>query len=206
MFQKIDARIPLQGNVVAIPTDTVYGVATLALDSMTVAKIYALKKRPHDKPIPIFIRHLSDLVHVSPYISSVAQKILELYLPGKLTAILPAMPNLPDEVTASTSKGKTVAIRIPNHALVLKLLEIVGQPLAVTSANISGQITPTTAEGVLNQFGDGRLVFVVDGGASHTYLPSTIIDLTQSPPKILRQGELEIISKYFLIQEGQMEK
>jgi L-threonylcarbamoyladenylate synthase len=113
---------------------------------------------------------------------------LQTFWPGDLTVVLPKNSALPADVTAGEN---TVAIRIPNHPVCLELVIEVGHPLAVTSANLSGQPTPTTAQAVAEQLG-GRILLVLDGGPSPTSQPSSIIDLSVSPPRLLRQGRLTL--------------
>ena len=178
----------LQGEVIALPTDTVYGVAALALNAEAVAKLYRVKDRPLDKPIPVFVPSIADLPHVCQGLRPDVSSWLKAYWPGGLTAILPASPALPGIVT---NNGPTVAVRIPNHALVLALLTRLKQPLAATSANLSGGPNPQTAADVLAQL-KGRIPLILDAGPTPGPIPSTIVDLTQSPPKVLRQGAVQV--------------
>jgi L-threonylcarbamoyladenylate synthase len=175
-----------EGEAVAFPTDTVYGVGANAFERFAVQQIFALKKRPPDKALPVFIAQVHDLNLVARKVPNQAWLLLQQFWPGALTVVLPKVAALPDEVTAG---GDTVAVRIPDHPVCLDLVAQVGRPLAVTSANISGQPTPATAQGVAQQLGPA-LPLVLDGGPSPSAQPSTIIDLSVSPPRLLRQGEL----------------
>ncbi len=175
-----------QGEVVAFPTDTVYGVGANAFERFAVRQIFAVKQRPPDKALPIFIAQVDDLNQVARHVPNRAWLLLQAIWPGALTVVLPKNPKLPDDVTAGQS---TVAVRIPDHPTCLELVTRVGRPLAVTSANLSGQPTPPTAQGVAEQLGEA-LPLVLDGGPSPTTRPSTIIDLSVNPPRLLRQGEL----------------
>lgn len=183
---KIAADTLRRGDIIALPTDTIYGLAALAFDPVAVAKIYTAKNRPAHKAIPVFVASTADMPRVCREIPGTAKPALQALLPGALTVILPAHPALPGIVT---NFGDTVAVRIPDHPVVLELLALVGEPLAVTSANLSNHPTPPTAAGVAQQLA-GRIALVLDDGPSPRRDPSTILDLTQSPPKILRQGAI----------------
>ena len=131
-----------EGEVVAFPTDTVYGLGANAFERFVVRQIFALKKRPPDKAIPIFIAQVDDLNQVARRVPNRAWLLLQTFWPGALTVVLPKNPKLPDEVTVGQN---TVAVRIPDHPVCLELVNRVGRPLAVTSANLSGLPTPATA-------------------------------------------------------------
>ncbi len=175
-----------QGKVIGLPTDTVYGVAALALNRHAVAEIYRLKRRPAHKAIPVFVPSIAQLSQVCTGVPQNVMPLLTAFLPGALTVILPAHPSLPGIVT---NFGDTVAVRIPDHPVALALLARVNAPLAVTSANISDHPTPPTAAAVAAQLGEA-LPLILDGGISPQNTPSTILDVTQSPPKILRHGAI----------------
>jgi L-threonylcarbamoyladenylate synthase len=183
-------RLLREGEVVAFPTDTVYGVGGNAFERFAVRQIFALKKRPPDKAIPVFIAQIDDLNQVARHVPNQAWLLLQKFWPGALTVVLPKNPKLPDDVTAGQN---SVAVRLPNHPVCLELVRRVGRPLAVTSANLSGQPTPTTAQGVAEQLGP-TLPLVLDGGPSPTTTPSTIIDLSVTPPRLLRPGELSLVA------------
>lgn len=199
MTQLLEARHPQsirlaadwlrRGEVIALPTDTVYGVGALALDAPAVAKIYRVKDRPPDKAIPVFVGSVAELSLVCGEFSADVLPLLNKYWPGGLTVVLPASPTLPEIVTGG---GHTIAVRIPDHPVVMALLAEVKQPLAVTSANLSGLPTPATAPEILRQL-EGRLPLILDDGPSPGGIPSTILDLTQSPPQILRQGAVTLL-------------
>lgn len=185
---ELAARLLDQGEIIALPTDTIYGVGAVAFNAQAVAKIYQIKERPSHKAIPVFVKSLAELERVCRDVPSAALPLLEEYWPGGLTVILSAAPTLPGIVT---NYGPTVAVRIPDHPVVLDLLALVDQPLAVTSANVSGQPTPPTAAEIEAQLGK-RLPLILDDGPSPGGVASTILDLTQAPPKILRQGAAQI--------------
>jgi L-threonylcarbamoyladenylate synthase len=175
------------GGLVAFPTDTVYGVGALAFDGKAVESIYAAKDRPVEKAIPILIADLDDLskVTASP-LPPMAIKLASRFWPGPLTLVLPKVSSLPEAVSATD----TVAIRVPDHEVARALLRAAG-PMAVTSANISGQASPSTAEEVFAQLG-GRIPLIIDGGRTPGGVPSTLVDCTGEAPKILREGPIAL--------------
>lgn len=185
---KLARRLLREGELVAFPTDTVYGLGANAFERYAVRQIFAVKERPPDKGLPVFIYQLDDLNLVARRVPNQAWSLLQQFWPGDLTVVLPKNPSLPDEVT---SGQPTVAVRIPNHPVCLDLVTQVGRPLAVTSANLSGRPAPTTAQAVAEQLGD-RIPLILDGGPSQIELPSSIVDLSASPPRLLRQGRLTL--------------
>ncbi len=178
-------RVLLQGGLVVFPTETVYGVAALAEDAEAVARIYAAKARPRHMAIPVMVAEPEAVTAVARPLSGF-WSLAEAFWPGPLTIILPKTEALPPIVTAG---GDTVALRIPDHPLALALLRAVERPLAVTSANRSGQPPALTAQDALDQL-EGGVDVIIDGGRAPGGQPSTIIDLTQTPPRILRFGPI----------------
>ncbi len=174
-----------EGALVSFPTDTVYGVAALALDADAVARLYEAKARPVHKAIPVMVAE-PQAVRAIAHPSAAFWRLAAAFWPGPLTMILPKTDALPPLVTAG---GDTVALRIPDHALALALLRQVAVPLAVTSANLSGQPPARTAAEALAQLGE-RIAAVLDGGPAPGGQPSTILDLTRLPPQILRAGPI----------------
>ncbi len=174
------------GGIVAFPTDTVYGMGTLAFDNTAIESIYTAKDRPIEKAIPILIGDLSDLEKVGRDIPDMALRFAARFWPGPLTCVVPKQPTLPVAVSATP----TVAVRIPNHPDALALLRAAG-PMAVTSANISGQPSPTTAQEVYEQL-NGRIPLILDGGKTPGGVPSTLVDCTREQPIILREGPLNL--------------
>ncbi len=174
------------GGLVAFPTDTVYGVGALAFDGAAVERIYIAKDRPVEKAIPVLIGAASDLKKVTLDEPQMAAKLALRFWPGPLTLVVPKHPNLPDSVSASA----TVGVRVPDHPLARMLLQGSG-PMAVTSANLSGQTSPSTAYEVLHQLG-GRIALIIDGGKTPGGVPSTVVDCTALAPLILREGPISI--------------
>ncbi len=172
-----------RGGLVVFPTDTVYGVAALARNANAVAAIYAAKQRPPEFPIPVMVAEPSGVGDVARILPGF-RELTEAFWPGPLTIILPKRDVLPAIVTAG---GDTVALRIPDHPLALALLRLVDEPLAVTSANLSGHPPARTAQEARAQLG-GRVDAIVDSEPAPGGEPSTILDLTLSPPAILRSG------------------
>jgi L-threonylcarbamoyladenylate synthase len=172
------------GGIVAFPTDTVYGVGALAFDNAAIESIYAAKDRPIEKAIPILIGDLSDVEKVADDIPDMALRFAERFWPGPLTCVVPKKQTLPPAVSATA----TVAVRIPDHPDARALLSTAG-PMAVTSANISGQPSPSTAREVYDQL-NGRIPLILDGGRTPGGVPSTLVDCTGEQPVILREGPI----------------
>jgi L-threonylcarbamoyladenylate synthase len=170
------------GGLVAFPTDTVYGLGALAFHSAAVRRIYAAKDRPVEKAIPVLIADPADLEKVTLEVPSVAVRLASRFWPGPLTLVVEKHPDLPETVSA----GSTVGVRVPDHPVARALLRAAG-PMAVTSANISGQPSPSTAQAVLAQLG-GRIELILDGGKTPGGVSSTVVDCTGIQPKILRPG------------------
>ncbi len=173
-----------KGGLVAFPTDTVYGVGALAFDGPAVESIYRAKDRPIEKAIPVLIADANDMEKAGMDIPDIAYRLAERFWPGPLTCIVPKQPTLPDAVSATA----TVGVRAPDHDFARALLRATG-PMAVTSANISGQPSPSTAQEVLEQLG-GRIELIIDGGRTPGGVPSTVVDCTVEEIKILREGPI----------------
>ena len=180
------AEVILNGGLVAVPTDTVYGLAGNALNADAVAKIYDVKGRPSVKPIILLVPGLDVAGTVCASIPETARMLATKFWPGALSIILPRQDTVPDIVTAG---GGTVGVRCPNHPKTLELMRLVGLPLAVPSANLSEMPAAKTAGEVLEYF-DGKIECVIDGGACELGFESTIVDLTVEPFRVVRQGAL----------------
>lgn len=183
---KIALDILKSGGLVAFPTDTVYGVGALAFDGNAIESIYAAKKRPVEKAIPILIGEIMDTVKIVTEFPLTARRLAIRFWPGPLTCILAKKPTLPEAVSATS----TVGVRIPDHAITRILLRSAG-PMAVTSANISGQQSPSSAEEVFRQL-DGRIPLIIDGGETPGGVPSTVVDCSSNEIKILREGPISL--------------
>lgn len=179
------ADILNEGGVVVFPTDTVYGVAALARHTAAIEQLYRAKKRSPHLPLPVMVATPSQVDAVARSLPG-SWRLAAAFWPGPLTLVLPKRDALLAIVTAG---GGTVALRIPAHNLALQLLRLVDEPLAVTSANLSGHAPALTANAALAQL-HGRVDAVVDGGAAPGGQPSTIVDLTLDPPQILRCGPI----------------
>ena len=176
------------GEVVAIPTETVYGLAADARNNDAVAKIFTAKGRPSDNPL---IVHIGDVTQVDELVTTItpdARRLMDAFWPGALTIILPSTGVVSGLVTAGLS---TVGLRIPSHPLTLSLLRESGIPLAAPSANLSGKPSPTKATHVATDL-DGRIAGILDGGSCEIGLESTVIDMTTEQPTILRPGGVSL--------------
>jgi L-threonylcarbamoyladenylate synthase len=172
------------GDVVALPTETVYGLAANALDARAVARIYDIKGRPAHNPI---IVHVAGVEMARACVSlwpESASCLARSFWPGPLTMVLPRAPIVPDIVTAG---GTTVGVRWPSHPFIQAVIQACGFPLAAPSANLSNAVSPTTAEHVRRHLGR-QLSLIVDGGSADVGIESTVIDLSTTPPRVLRPG------------------
>ncbi len=176
------------GQLVSIPTETVYGLAANALDSIAVSQIFEAKHRPHFDPIIVHAHDLDQIKDLIVDLPPLAEKLAKLFWPGPLTLILPKSKSIPDLVTAGLDH---VGIRIPRHPLTLKLLKKLDFPLAAPSANPFGYISPTRPEHVDEQLGD-RVAYILDGGPCQVGLESTIIGFENGDPIVYRIGGLDL--------------
>jgi tRNA threonylcarbamoyl adenosine modification protein (Sua5/YciO/YrdC/YwlC family) len=172
------------GRLVAFPTETVYGLGADGMNEAAVRQIFAAKGRPETKPISLLIPDASALEQYCRDVPQAAYRLAERYWPGPLTLVLKKQELIPPDVAAC---GDTVGLRCPDHPVALALLRAAGVPVAAPSANLSGNPPAVDAPQVLREL-EGRIHAVVDGGACPLGVASTVLDLTQSPPKILRQG------------------
>lgn len=172
------------GGIVAMPTDTVYGIAAQLTNPEAIERLYAVKGREHTKAIAVLIGSPEQLGQVAHAPSAAALRLAAHFWPGALTLVVPRQAALP----ANLSQTDTVGVRVPDHALAQQLLLASG-PLAVTSANLSGQPDALNAEAVLEQL-SGRIELILDGGATLGAVPSTVVDTIIWPPRILRPGPL----------------
>jgi L-threonylcarbamoyladenylate synthase len=176
------ADVLRHNGLVAFPTDTVYGVGALAFKAEAVQRLYVVKGRATDKAIAVLVARTADLPKVAQELTPSAQRLARDFWPGPLTLVVPKHPDLP----AAVSALPTVGVRFPDHPVARGLLELTG-PLAVTSANRSGEPNALTAEEVLAHL-SGRVDLLIDGGRAPGGIPSTVVDCTGLAPMILRQG------------------
>ena len=176
------------GGLVAIPTETVYGLAANALSSDAVAKIFKAKGRPMDNPLIVHIAEFDEIHSLVSDITTSAKKLADAFWPGPLTMILPKSNVIPDEVSAGLD---TVAIRMPSHELARKLINLCDFPLAAPSANLSGKPSPTCARHVIDDL-YGKIDAVLDGGCCTFGLESTVLTLCSDTPKLLRPGKITV--------------
>ena len=180
------AQLLRAGEAVAVPTETVYGLASDATNREAVHKNYEAKGRPETKPLNVLVDGMDMVRTVCRDVPEDAYRLAEAFWPGPLTMILWGNGTLPDIVPAG---GATQGVRCPDHPDTLAVIRALGRPLACPSANLSGQKSPKSADDVLGQL-DGRIAAVLDGGVCTVGVESTILDLTCTPYKILRQGGL----------------
>jgi L-threonylcarbamoyladenylate synthase len=181
------AGIVREGGVIAFPTETFYGLGVCPFDARAVRRIFDLKGRAFkDAPILVLIRSRADLAALVSEITPAAERLMEACWPGPLTLVFHAAEAVPSVLTAGTG---TIGVRLPAHPDVQRLLEAVGGPLTGTSANYSGRPPATTAEEVERVFGVG-VDAILNGGATPGGLPSTVVDTTVSPPRVIREGRV----------------
>lgn len=178
------AKILLSGGLVVFPTETVYGLGALARDATAAKRIYAAKGRPSDNPLIVHVDSIRMAQTAVADMTDEARVLAEKFWPGPLTIILKKSENIPTETTGGLD---TVAIRMPDNNIALSLIEICGEPIAAPSANLSGRPSPTRISHVYEDL-DGRVDAIIDGGDVELGLESTIVDLTVTPPAVLRAG------------------
>jgi L-threonylcarbamoyladenylate synthase len=171
---------------VAFPTDTVYGVGALAFDTVAVERLYWAKERPVERAIPVLLGDASGVSVVALDVPDMALRLAKRFWPGPLTLVMRKAPGVPKSVAA----GATVGIRVPDHAVALKLLQAAG-PMAVTSANVSGRPPARTADEVLQQL-EAKVDLIVNGGMAPGGIASTVLDCTGDVPRVLRPGPVSL--------------
>lgn len=174
----------LSGNVVGLPTETVYGLGANALNDKAVLKIYETKERPVFNPVIVHVYDTEDLGKYAVNIPDEVFKLAEMFSPGPLTFVLKKRNNIPDIVSAGND---SIGLRIPSHPVFRKVLKETKLPVAAPSANRAGRISPTSAEDVMSELKD-RINYILDGGKCQIGIESTIISFTGDHPKILRHG------------------
>jgi len=192
-----------QGGLVAYPTDTVYGLGACASLPQAVERIYAVKERPRNMPLPLLLADVSQITEVAESVPPIAWRLIDRFFPGALTLVLPKSSSVLDIITGG---GATVAVRIPAHPVPIALIEGLGTPIVGTSANLSGKPSPLTAEEVYSQLGD-RVDLIIDGGRCPEGKESTVVDVTGKIPVVLREGaisreELKQVCGNIILKEG----
>jgi L-threonylcarbamoyladenylate synthase len=177
-----------KGGIVSYPTESFYALGVMAEDKGAVEKIYALKHRPADKPLPVIVGDLSTLQSVVRAIPGQAQSLIDKFWPGPLTLVFEAQSNLSELLTGSTGK---VAVRIPGESVALYIAKEAGFPITATSANISAMAPAVDAKSVRKYF-DDSLDLIINGANAPGGKSSTIVDITVSPPVVLRKGSIVI--------------
>lgn len=180
------ASLLREGQPVAMPTETVYGLAAPIFAVATVEKIFSLKKRPADNPLIAHISDLSMLDRIAEELPARFRRLIDRFWPGPLTIVLRKKAGVPSIVSAGQ---ETIAVRMPSHLIALKLIAAVGEPLVAPSANLSGKPSPTCAEHVLEDF-EGAVAAVLDGGECAFGIESTVLSLVGEAPAILRPGSI----------------
>ncbi|MDR0751534.1 MAG: threonylcarbamoyl-AMP synthase [Christensenellaceae bacterium] len=180
------ARLIRKGEIVAFPTETVYGLGADAFNASACLKIFEAKGRPADNPFIVHIEKIDDLDRVAKKPSGLVLKLFEKFAPGPLTLILNKRSEIPEIVTAGLD---TIGVRIPNHKMALALISEAKTPIAAPSANVSGSVSPTIAQHVY-EYMKGRINLILDGGACSQGIESTIVDMTSKIPTILRPGSI----------------
>jgi len=175
------------GGIVAFPTDTFYGLAVDPRSSVAVRKLFQLKLRSGSQPLPLIADNIAQVVEHVGQFTPTAERLAKEYWPGALTLIIAASPALCAEVTGGT---RTVAVRVPDHRVARALAHLAGHAVTATSANLSGFPPPANPDEVAARLGDGIDV-LVDSGTSPGGLPSTIVDTTAVPPRLVRAGAIE---------------
>jgi len=183
---ELAAELLRHGKLVAIPTETVYGLGADAKNIEAVKNVFAAKGRPNDHPLIVHIADVADLPNWAIDISPAAYKLTETYWPGPLTLVLKKRPDVPYEVTGGQ---ETIALRVPNHPVALAVLKAFGGGIAAPSANRFCRISPTQASHVEEELGD-KVDMILDGGACAVGLESTIVDLSGDKPRLLRPGQI----------------
>ncbi len=180
------AQLLKDGALVAFPTETVYGLGANGWDAAACKRIYQAKGRPSDNPLILHISNLDMLEQIVHEVPKAAKKLMDAFWPGPLTMIFPKADAVPDAVTGGLD---TVAVRFPSHPVAMALIEVAALPIAAPSANTSGRPSPTSAAHVAYDL-DGKIDMILDGGEAQWGLESTIVDVCENPPMILRPGAI----------------
>lgn len=185
-MSQVDRAVEIleNGGIVAFPTDTVYGLGADVFNVEAIGRIYKVKQRARNVPLPVLLADSTDLVGVVADVPEMAWRLIKRFWPGGLTLVLPKKDTIPDIITAGSDK---VAVRIPDHVVPLSLVRGLGKPIIGTSANISYEASPLTAAEAEQQLG-GQVDLIIDTGRCRGGLESTVVDVTGKAPVILRHG------------------
>lgn len=183
---KEPAELIRNGGIVVFPTETVYGIGANALNENAIKKLYDIKKRPLNKPISLLVNSIDMIEQVTKDITKLEYALIKAFFPGPLTIILKKKDIVPNIVTANQD---TVGIRMPANEIALKLIDYVGSPIATPSANISGKPSGINLKDIMEDF-DGKVDCFIDDGPSKIGLASTIVQVVDGVPHILRQGSI----------------
>ncbi len=182
-----EARAVLKGNgIIAVPTDTFYALAANPFQEAALSRLFALKQRAPEKPVLLLVDGQAMLKQLVREVPNPARGLMEKFWPGPLTLILPSLPHLPRLLTAGTG---TIGVRHPRHVLTCRLITALGYPITGTSANRSGRPPLTRADEMVREFGDD-VDLILDAGNCPGGLPSTIVDVSSSPPRLIRAGAI----------------
>lgn len=201
------ARLLRDGHLIGMPTETVYGIAANALDRKAVAATFEAKGRPSDNPLIVHVAGLDQVSLVASDVPAEAIALAKAFWPGPVTMVLHKKAYVPSEVTAGL---ETVAVRMPNHPVALKLIEEAGVPVSAPSANRFMGLSPTTAQMIDPSIAE-KLAMIIDGGSCEVGIESTVLDLTENPPRILRPGgisqaQIEAVLGMALVSDGASER
>lgn len=202
------AEIIKEGGLVAFPTETVYGLGADALNAEAVGKVYAAKGRPSDNPMIVHISSKDDVLKLTPRITADMQKLMDAFWPGPLTMVVPALEIIPKVTTGGLD---TVGIRMPSEPAAAELIRLSGVPIAAPSANLSGKPSPTSYKHVADDL-DGRIDGIIAGGDCDAGIESTVVDMTEVMPSVLRPGIItaeqlsEVLGKKVGIDPALLEK
>ena len=183
---KEPAQIIRNGGIVVFPTETVYGIGTNGLNENSIKRLYEVKQRPLNKPISLLVNSIEMIEQITQNISELEYKLIKKFMPGPFTIILKKKDIIPNILTAN---GDTVGIRMPENKTALKLIEYAGVPIATPSANISGKPSGTDLEIIMKDFRE-NVDYFIDGGKSEIGVASTIVQVIDGKPHILREGSI----------------
>ena len=183
---KEPAQIIQEGGIVIFPTETVYGIGVNGLNETAIKKLYEVKQRPTNKPISLLVNSIEMIEKVAKDITEIEYDLIKRFLPGPLTIVLKKKDIVPDIVTAGFD---TIGIRMPENEIALKLIEYAGVPIATPSANISGRPSGTNLKAIMKDFND-KVDYFIDGGISKIGVASTIVQVVNDNPYILRKGKI----------------